>query len=76
MAHIWEDLLSDLDRNIYHEAGYGARGGGGKRPALLIIDCTYEFIGTIDDQQRRPLATTTSRTIARLVVDIPIQIAE
>ncbi len=45
MGHIWEDLLSELDRTIYREAGYGARGGGGKRPALLIIDCTYEFVG-------------------------------
>ena len=45
MNRIWDDLLSDLDRAIYREAGYGARGEPGERPALLVIDVTYEFVG-------------------------------
>jgi nicotinamidase-related amidase len=45
MARVWDDILSDLDREIYKEAGYGARGQGGQKPALLIIDVTYEFVG-------------------------------
>jgi nicotinamidase-related amidase len=45
VPRIWEDLLSDLDRAIYDQAGYGAVGGGGDRPALLIVDVTTEFVG-------------------------------
>ena len=45
MAPIWDNLLSDHDRAVYKDAGYGARAGGGKRPALLVIDVTYEFVG-------------------------------
>jgi nicotinamidase-related amidase len=45
MARVWDALFSDLDREIYGAAGYGARGEGGERPALLIIDVTYEFVG-------------------------------
>lgn len=42
---IWDDVLTDEDRLVYEQAGYGAIGGGGKRPALLVIDVTYEFVG-------------------------------
>lgn len=45
MGRIWDDLLSEHDRQVYRGAGYGARGGGGKRPALLVIDVTYDFVG-------------------------------
>jgi maleamate amidohydrolase len=45
MARVWDDLMSDLDRAIYDAAGYGARGQGGERPALLVIDVTYDFVG-------------------------------
>lgn len=41
----WESLLSPLDREVYRAAGYGARAGGGSRPALLVVDVTYEFTG-------------------------------
>lgn len=45
MARVWDDLLSDLDRAVYAEAGYGARGGAGERPSLLVVDVTYDFVG-------------------------------
>jgi nicotinamidase-related amidase len=45
MPRVWEELLSDLDRKIYQEAGYGERASGGERPALLVIDVTYDFVG-------------------------------
>ncbi len=45
MARAWDDVLSDRDRKVYREAGYGARGGGGEGPALLVIDVTYDFVG-------------------------------
>ena len=46
---IWDDLLDALprsnDREIYEKAGYGKRMGFGKRPALVIIDVTYGYVG-------------------------------
>lgn len=43
--NIWDHLLTDEDRAVYSEAGYGAAGGGGERPALVVIDVTYGFVG-------------------------------
>jgi maleamate amidohydrolase len=45
VPRIWDDVLPLSDRAIYEAAGYGAVGGGGERPALLVIDVTYEFVG-------------------------------
>jgi nicotinamidase-related amidase len=45
MAPVWDDVLTERDRAVYREAGYGTRGGGGKKPALLVIDVTYDFVG-------------------------------
>jgi nicotinamidase-related amidase len=42
---IWDDLLSEHEREVYGGAGYEKRIGFGKRPALLIIDMTYSFLG-------------------------------
>ncbi|MBI4186882.1 MAG: isochorismatase family protein [Chloroflexi bacterium] len=45
----WDDLLDALpgnnDREVYARAGYGKRVGFGERPALVIIDVTYSFVG-------------------------------
>ena len=32
-------------RAVFAASGYGARGGFGKRPALLVIDVNYAFCG-------------------------------
>jgi nicotinamidase-related amidase len=45
MPRIWDDLLNDHDRAVYANAGYGGHGGGGERPALIVIDVTYDFVG-------------------------------
>src|SRR5438270_12267761 len=42
---VWDNLLSELDRAVYVDAGYGGRGGAGARPALLVVDVTYDFVG-------------------------------
>ncbi len=42
---IWDDVISDRDRLVYQESGYGQRAGLGNRPALLVIDVTYAFTG-------------------------------
>ncbi len=42
---IWDRFLTEDDKRIYQLAGYGKRGGFGKRPALFIIDVQYNFCG-------------------------------
>lgn len=42
---IWDDFLTEKDKRIFELAGYGKRGGFGKRPALFIIDVQYNFLG-------------------------------
>jgi maleamate amidohydrolase len=45
MTRIWDQLVSERDRQIYAAAGYGQRAGGGRRPALLVVDVTHDFVG-------------------------------
>lgn len=42
---IWDDILTDRDKLIYEISGFGREIELGKRPAVLVIDVTYEFIG-------------------------------
>jgi nicotinamidase-related amidase len=42
---IWDKFLTERDRAVFAAAGYGARGGFGKRPALLVIDVNWAFCG-------------------------------
>lgn len=42
---IWNRFLTDRDRAVISAAGYGARTGLGTRPALLVVDMTYNFCG-------------------------------
>jgi maleamate amidohydrolase len=42
---IWDGLLSEHEREVYGGAGYEKRIGFGDKPALLIIDVTYSFVG-------------------------------
>jgi maleamate amidohydrolase len=42
---VWDDYLTDLDKQVYAKAGYGKRGGFGTRPALFVIDVQYNFCG-------------------------------
>ncbi len=42
---IWNQFLTERDKAVFGAAGYGARQGFGKRPALLIIDVNYAFCG-------------------------------
>lgn len=41
----WDDFLTDQDKAVFAAGGYGARGGLGRRPVLLVIDVTYGFCG-------------------------------
>jgi nicotinamidase-related amidase len=42
---IWDPFLTEHDRRIYEAAGYGARGGFGSRPALIVVDVSHSFCG-------------------------------
>lgn len=42
---IWDDLLTDTEREVIERGGYGKRRGFGRHPALVMIDCQYNHIG-------------------------------
>jgi nicotinamidase-related amidase len=42
---VWDEFLTDRDKKVFEASGYGARAGFGKRPALLIVDVNYGFVG-------------------------------
>ena len=42
---IWDDLLTGHDKEVYEKAGFARRVGFGEKPALLIIDVVYSFVG-------------------------------
>ncbi len=42
---VWTKFLTERDKAVFRASGYGARAGFGKRPALIIIDVTYNFCG-------------------------------
>jgi maleamate amidohydrolase len=44
-ARIWDKFLTERDAAVFAAAGYGTRQGFGKRPALLVIDVNYNFVG-------------------------------
>ncbi len=56
VTSIWADLLSDQDRAVITNAGYGKARGLGTAPLLMVIDCQYNYIGAdepVDQQQDR-----------------------
>ncbi len=42
---VWDAFLTERDKRIFGSAGYGKRGGFGKRPVVLVIDVNYNFVG-------------------------------
>ncbi len=42
---IWDDVLTETDREVFGAAGWGRRAGYGKRPAIMVIDVNYNFCG-------------------------------
>jgi maleamate amidohydrolase len=42
---IWNKFLTERDKAVFGTSGYGARGGFGKRPALVVIDVNWAFCG-------------------------------
>lgn len=54
---IWDDLLSEHERQVYGGARHEKRVGFGNKPALLIIDVTYPFVG----DKAEPISESTKR---------------
>jgi len=42
---IWDDTLTERDKQVFAKSGYGKRQGFGQRPAVLVIDMNYNFVG-------------------------------
>lgn len=42
---IWDQYLTERDKQVFATSGFGAHAGLGKRPALLVIDVSYGFAG-------------------------------
>jgi len=55
---IWNEFLTERDKAVFSAAGYGARAGFGKRPALLVIDVSYAFAG---DKPGEPILESIKR---------------
>lgn len=41
----WDGVLTPRDKEVFALSGYGKRAGFGQRPALLVIDVNYNFVG-------------------------------
>ncbi|HXG50101.1 MAG TPA: isochorismatase family protein [candidate division Zixibacteria bacterium] len=42
---IWDDILTPRDKEVFALSGYGRKAGFGQRPAILVIDVNYNFVG-------------------------------
>lgn len=45
----WAGVIPEADLTVYRQAGYGREDGLGSRPALLVVDVTYGFVGDRDE---------------------------
>ena len=54
---IWDDTLTPRDKEVFSLSGYGKRAGFGQRPAVLIIDVNYNFVG----DKREPILESMKR---------------
>ncbi|MCI2418408.1 isochorismatase family protein [Saccharopolyspora sp. K220] len=42
---IWDEYLTERDRQVFAASGYGTYLGMGERPAVLVVDVNYAFVG-------------------------------
>ena len=45
VERVWDKFLTERDKAVFAQAGYGARGGFGKRPAVVVVDVSWAFCG-------------------------------
>ncbi|MBK19753.1 MAG: hydrolase [Rhodospirillaceae bacterium] len=54
---IWNEFLTEQDKQVFEKSGFGAEAGYGERPALLVIDVSYNFCG----DKREPILESIKR---------------
>ena len=54
---IWNDFLTERDKKVFEKSGFGSEAGFGERPALLVIDVSYNFCG----DKREPILESIKR---------------
>src|SRR3990170_8245140 len=42
---MWDDVFTERDKAVFAKSGYGKKGGFGQRPAIVVIDMNYNFVG-------------------------------
>jgi maleamate amidohydrolase len=53
----WDDFLTERDKQVFAQGGFGRTAGMGKRPALIVIDVSYNFCG----DRREPILESIKR---------------
>ena len=46
---IWDNVLTERDKQVFAAAGYGKQQGFGKRPAVIVVDVNYNFVGEVPE---------------------------
>ena len=54
---IWDAFLTERDRQVFAASGFGAQAGFGTRPAIVVVDVTYNFCG----DRREPILESIKR---------------
>jgi maleamate amidohydrolase len=54
---IWDDAITERDKLVLNACGYGRVRGLGKRPALVVIDMNYNWVG----DRREPVLESIKR---------------
>ena len=54
---LWDEFLTERDQKVFSQGGFGNLAGMGTRPALLIIDVSYNFCG----DRREPILESIKR---------------
>src|SRR6476620_1411545 len=46
---VWDQFLTERDRAVFNDSGYGSKAVLGKKPAVLIVDVNYAFCGHVNE---------------------------
>jgi maleamate amidohydrolase len=46
---MWDEVLTERDKQVFAAAGYGKRQGFGHKPAVIVVDVNYNFVGDVSE---------------------------
>jgi maleamate amidohydrolase len=46
---MWDEVLTERDKQVFAAAGYGKRQGFGHKPAVIVVDVNYNFVGDVPE---------------------------